>query len=118
MIMDYFEKLKELITHLIMILDEEYAIISELLHNMDLFSNMDGIQQDYYSRLEQLKQLRELSHRFLTVLEQRSDAYRCANSGEFSSFVSEIIENGKECLEETHRSWPPFHRSILANWDA
>ena len=100
MVMDYSEKLKELIGRLIRILDEEYAIITELLHNMDLFPNMDGIQQDYYSRLEQLKQLREISHRFFTILEQRSDAYRCANSGEFSSFVSEISENGEERLEE------------------
>lgn len=100
MVMDYSEKLKELIWRLIRILDEEYAIITELFHNMDLFPNMDGIQQDYYSRLEQLKQLREISHRFFTILEQRSDAYRCANSGEFSSFVSEISENGEERLEE------------------
>ena len=52
---DYSEKLKvlkELIGHIIRLLDEEDAIISELLHNMDLFPYLDGIQKDYYSRLE------------------------------------------------------------------
>lgn len=99
---DYSEKLKvlkKLIGHLIRLLDEEDAIISELLHNMDLFPYMDGIQQDYSSRLEQIKQFRNLVIGYLLYLEQKSDEYECASSGEFSSSVSEIIESG-ERLEE------------------
>ena len=99
---DYSEKLKvlkELIGHIIRLLDEEDAIISELLHNMDLFPYLDGIQKDYYSRLEQIKQFRNLVIGYLQYLEQKSDEYECASSGEFSSSVSEIIESG-ERLEE------------------
>ena len=94
----------QILWHLLLIIliaiDEEDAIISELLHNMDLFPYLDGIQQDYYSRLEQIKkQFRNLVIGYLQYLEQKSDEYECASSGEFSSSVSEIIESG-ERLEE------------------
>lgn len=98
--MDYFEKLNELIRHLIRILDEEYAVISELLHNMDSLPNTDGIQRDYYSRLEQLEHLRKVSYQFLRALEDRASIYSCASSGDFSSFISEVYENGEERLKE------------------
>lgn len=98
---DYFEKLNELIRHFIRILDEEYAVISELLSYMDSLPNTDGIQRDYYLRLEQLEQLRKVSHQFRDILEQRADAYRCASSENFASFVSEIIEKGEERLEDS-----------------
>ena len=103
MVVDNIEKLHELIEllgNLIRILNEEYAVISELLHNMDSLPNTDGIQRDYYKRLEQLEQLRQVSHQFRDMLEQRANVYRCANSGNFSSFASEIIENGEERLED------------------
>lgn len=48
MSMDYLERLMELVCHLIRVLDEEYAVISEWIHNMDSLTNTDSIQRDFF----------------------------------------------------------------------
>lgn len=66
---DYFNKVMELIQNYIMLLDKEYAVISELLKCVDSLTNLEMIRRMYIDKLEQIRQLQEENHCIIRMLE-------------------------------------------------
>lgn len=83
--MEYFEKMKDLVHNYIKLLDEEYAVISELLGYIDVLSNQELMQnvirRIYIEKLEQINQVQEKNHQFLRMLDDVAHSYSCMSAG-------------------------------------
>lgn len=79
--MNYFEKLKKLVRDYIRLLDVERATISELLEYIDLLPGpkmmREILRKTYINKLEQISQVQEKNHEFISSLEDMAHCYSC-----------------------------------------
>lgn len=79
--MGYFEKLKKLVRNYIRLLDVERATISELLEYIDLLPGpkmmLEILKKTYINKLEQISQVQEKNHEFISSLEDVAQCYSC-----------------------------------------
>lgn len=96
----FLDKIKNLVHKYIRLLDEEHAVICELIGYMYQFQSVEMMRKKYVAKLEEIGRLQQENYQFLKMLEDIASVYSCTSSGIDSDIRIDIVENAEQRLKE------------------
>ena len=96
----FLDKIKNLVHKYIRLLDEEHAVICELIGYMYQFQSVEMMRKKYVAKLEEIGRLQQENYQFLKMLEDIASVYSCTSSGIDSDILIDIVENAEQRLKE------------------